>query len=328
MNTQESVISNGVKAAQINKYGGSEAVQINEKAITPKPAKGQLLIEVYAAGVNPADWKIRQGYMQQVMPLIFPATLGGDFSGVVKEVGPPAGGNVSGFGQGDEVYGQADIMHGVGSFAQLSLANSANIAYKPSNTSHVQAAALPLAGASAWQALAEHINLAKGQRILIHGGGGGIGSFAIQIAKHLGAYVITTASTDDVEFVKALGADEVVDYKTQSFDELVSGVDAVFDTVGGETYKRSFNVLKKGGIIVSMTEKPDEQLIAQYGVKALAQISLVTDEHLSKLAQLVEQGIVKIYVDKVFPLEQTARALEYLQTGHPRGKVVITVKEN
>jgi len=336
MNTQESVISNGVQAAQINKYGGSEAVQINEHVTIPKPAKGQLLIEVHAAGVNPADWKIRQGYMQQVMPWTFPATLGGDFSGVVKEVGPlrhpPAGGadgaSVSEFKQGDEVYGQADIMHGIGSFAQFTLAESTNVAPKPKSVNHIKAAALPLAGTSALQALIEHMNIKSGQRILIHGGAGGIGSFAIQITKHLGAYVITTTSTDDVEFVKALGADEVIDYKTQSFDELVSGIDAVFDTVGGETYDKSFKVLKKGGILVSMVQPPKEELAKQYGVNAIVQASMVTSERLSKLAQLVEQGVIRVHIDRTFPLEQTARALEYLQTGHPRGKVVITIKEN
>lgn len=317
-----------MQAAQINNYGSSEVVQVNENATVPKPGKGQLLIEVYAAGVNPADWKIRQGYMQQGMPWTFPATLGGDFSGIVKEVGPLAAGSVSGFKQGDEVYGQADIMHGVGSFAQFTVSESTNVAPKPKNVSHIQAAVLPFSGVSALQAIIEHINITSGQRILIHGGAGGIGNFAIQIAKHLGAYVITTTSTDDMEFVKALGADEVIDYKTQSFDEVVSGVDAVLDTVGGETYDKSFTVLKTGGILVSMVERPKEELAKQYGVNAIVQASLVTRERLSRLARLVEQEAINVHIDKIFPLEQTARALEYLQIGHPRGKVVITVKES
>jgi alcohol dehydrogenase len=198
--------------------------------------------------------KIREGYMAQMLPLKFPATLGGDFSGVVVEVSS----SVSGFKKGDEVYGQAGTLRGgSGSFAEFVLADIKVTARKPKNIDHVEAAALPLTGVSAWQALVDHIGLSRGKKILIHGGAGGIGTMAIQLAKYLGAYVATTASAKDMEYVQELGADEVIDYKNQSFQDMLKNFDAVFDTVGGDTYEKSFKVLRKGGIIVSMLEQPN-----------------------------------------------------------------------
>lgn len=314
-----------MKAAQINKYGGSEVVEINKNAPKPTVSQGQLLIEVHAAGINPVDWKIREGYMRQMAPLKFPATLGGDFSGVVVEVGE----DVSGFKKDDEVYGQASIRRsGSGSFAEFTLADANTTAHKPKNTSHVEAAALPLTGVSAWQALVDHIGLSRGEKILIHGGAGGIGSIAIQLAKYLGAYVATTVSVKDIPYVKELGADEAIDYKNQSFENIVHDYDAVYDTVGGETYVRSFKVLKKGGIIVSMLEQPRSDLMEQYEVNAIGQFTQVNSERLSKLAELVERRAIKVHIEKTFPLEQAGEALSYLQNGHTRGKVVLKIKED
>ncbi|MBI2145563.1 NADP-dependent oxidoreductase [Candidatus Woesearchaeota archaeon] len=310
-----------MKAAQISKYGGKEVVEIKE---VPKPAAsgGHVIIENHAAGVNPADWKIREGYFHQFAPLKFPATLGGDFSGVVAEVGN----GVNEFRKGDEIFGQAiAIGGGSGSFAEFVSADAKKVAKKPRKASHLEAAAVPLAGVSAWQALAEHMNLSKGQKILIHGGAGGIGSFAIQIAKHTGAYVATTASADDLDFVKNLGADEAIDYKKQRFDELLKNYDAVFDCIGGETYARSFKVLKRGGMIVSMLEQPNKELMEQHGVTAISQFTQVTSEKLAELAKLIDAGAIKIHIDKTFPLDETADALEHLQNNHPRGKVVIEI---
>ncbi len=311
-----------MKAAQINQYGGSDAVVINENASKPTPAAGQILVEVHAAGVNPSDWKIRSGLFQSFMPLELPVTLGGDFSGVVAEIGE----GVTGLNAGSEIYGQAKIAKGVGSFAQFSLADVKNVALKPKNLNHVEAAALPLAGVSAWQALVDHMALVAGQKILIHGGAGGIGSLALQIARQLGAYVATTASSDDFDYVKSLGAEEVIDYRSQVFEQLLQNFDAVFDTVGGDTYKRSFQVLRSGGVIVSMLEQPDEDLMAQYNARAISQFSVVTTERLSKIAELVEAGNLKVQIDKVFPLDQAAEALNYLEKKSPRGKVVIKVR--
>ncbi len=314
-----------MKAAQIKKYGGSEVVEINKNAPKPAVSPGCLLVEVHAAGVNPVDWKIREGYMQQMVPLQFPATLGGDFSGVVAEVGE----GVSVFKKGDEVYGYASVLSGgSGSFAEFALADAKATARKPKNINHVEAGALPLTGASACQALVDHIGISRSKKILIHGGAGGIGTIAIQLAKHLGAYAATTASAKDLQHVKELGADEAIDYKNQSFEDMLHNYDAVYDTVGGETYVRSFKVLKKDGIIVSMLEQPNSELMKQYGVDAIGQFTQVNSERLSKLAELVDKRVIKVHVYKTFPLERAGEALEYLQKGHPSGKVVLKMKKN
>jgi alcohol dehydrogenase len=311
-----------MKSAQIKKYGGSEVVQINQSAPQPIVSPGKVLVIVKAAGVNPIDWKIREGYMQQMIRLQFPSTLGMDFSGVVEQIGE----GVSAFKQGDEVYGQAAVVSGgSGAFAEMALANGDSIAHKPKILSYAGAAALPLVGVSAWQALVENIGLSKDQKILIHGGAGGIGSIAIQLAKHLGAYVATTVSTNDKQFVQELGGNQVIDYKTQNFEDILHDYDAVFDTVAGETYKRSFKVLKKGGIIVSMLEQPNSELMNRYGVKALFQFTQVNRERLTKLAQWVDQNNISVNVEKTFLLNEAGKALDYQKDVHPRGKVVLTV---
>ena len=315
-----------MKSAQIKRYGSSEVVEINQSTPAPNdPSAGKVLVRVKAASVNPADWKIREGYMQQMMPLQFPSTLGMDFSGVIEKVGE----GVSDSEQNDEVYGQASVISGgSGAFAEMALANADSIAHKPETLSHDEAAGLPLVGVSAWQALVETIRLSMGQKILIHGGAGGIGSIAIQLAKNLGAYVATTSSTNDKQFVQQLGADEVIDYKTQTFEDLLHDYDAVFDTIGGETYTRSFKVLKRGGgIIVSMLEQPNQELMDRFGVKAISQFTQVNRERLTKLAQWVDQNNIRVNVDKTFTLDETSKALDYQRDVHPRGKVVLQVSK-
>ncbi len=310
-----------MKAAQIKKFGGSEVVEINKNAPKPAASPRQILVEVYAAGVNPVDWKIREGYI----PLQFPATLGGDFSGVIAEVGE----GISKYKKGDEVYGYASILSGgSGSFAEYVSADTKVMALKPKKTSHVEAAALPLTGCSAWQALVDHMGLSRGKKILIHGGAGGIGSIAIQLARHIGAYVATTVSARDLQYARELGADEAIDYKNQSFEDMLHNYDAVYDMAGGETYNKSFKVLRKGGIIVSMLEQPRPELMERYGVNAIGQMTQVTSERLSKVAELAEKRVIKIHIDKTFSLEQTGEALAYQQSGHPRGKVVLKIKKN
>jgi alcohol dehydrogenase len=313
-----------MKAAQIKGYGSSdEVIEINKDAPAPNdPSAGKVLVKIKAAGINPVDWKIREGYMQQMIPLQFPSSLGADFSGVIEKVGQ----GVSEFRQGDEVYGQASMLSGgSGAFAEMALANADTIAHKPKSLSHPEAAGLPLVGVSAWLALVETISLQKSQKILIHGGAGGIGSVAIQLAKHLGAYVATTVSTNDKQFAKEVGADEIIDYKTQTFEELIGDYDAAFDTVGGETYSRSFKVLKRGGIIVSMLEQPNQELMKQSGVKAIFQFTQLSRDRLTKLAQWVDQNNIRVNVDKTFPLEEAGKALDYQRDVHPRGKVVLAI---
>lgn len=311
-----------MKAAQLTQYGGKEAVAINEIA-KPEIETGKVLVEVHAAGVNPIDWKVQLGYLKDFVPLQLPVTLGGDLAGVVSEVGA----DVTEFKVGDEVYGQGSILGGAtGAFAEFDLTLPGSIAPKPEKLSFTQAGAIPLTGVSAIQALYDHINLESNQKILVHGGAGGIGSVAVQIAKHIGAYVATTVSTDDLEFAKQLGADEVIDYKTQKFEDSIQGYDAVFDTVGGETNKRSYQVLKEGGILVSMTEKPDEELSKQHKVTAMNQGTKVNPERLSKLSELLNADAITIHIEKTFPLEEAGEALEYLQKTPPKGKVVIEIR--
>jgi NADPH:quinone reductase-like Zn-dependent oxidoreductase len=312
-----------MKSIQISKYGGSDVVDINNDAPIPRVSTDKVLVEVKASGVNPVDWKIREGYFQQMVPLQFPATLGTDFSGVIKELEQNVSTN---FNIGDEVYGQASLLSGgSGSFAELALTNIKSIAVKPKTLNHIEASSLPLVGASTWQGLVDNIGLSKNQKILIHGGAGCIGTIAIQLAKHLGAYVGTTVKSEDQEFVQQLGADEIVDYTTQNFDDILHDYDAAFDTVGGETYKKSFKVLKNNGTIVSMLEQPDSNLMNQYGVNAIFQFTETTSERLTKLAQWIDQNNVKVNVEKTFPLSETAKALDYQKDNHPRGKVVITI---
>jgi alcohol dehydrogenase len=322
-----------MKSAQIKTYGDSEVLEINPNAPSPnEESKGKVLLSVKAAGVNPSDWKLREGFFKQMVPLQFPATLGMDFSGVIEKVGV---GVASDLKQGDDVYGQAGVMAGgSGAFAEMALANADKITHKPKTLTHEQAAGLPLVGVSAWQALVETIGLTKGQKILIHGGAGGIGSISIQLAKHLGAYVATTVSINDIQFVKEeLGADEVIDYKTQKFEDVLPhDFDAVFDTVGGETYTRSFKVLKRGGggsssggIIVSMLEQPVQELMDQFGVKAVFLFSQVNRERLTKLAEWVDQNNIRVNVERTFPLDEARSALDYQRDVHPRGKIVLAM---
>ncbi len=312
-----------MKSAQINRYGGSEVIEINQNTPEPTLSSGKVLVSIKSAGVNPADWKIREGAFQQMIDLQFPFTLGMDFSGVIKQVGE---GVSSDFKQGDEVYGQAGVINGgSGAFAEMALAKTESIANKPKRLSHVEAAALPLVGVSAWRALIENIGLSKGQRILIHGGAGGIGSIAIQLAKYLGALVATTVSANDKVFVQELGADHVIDYMSQNFEDLLHDYDSVFDTVGGETYKRSFKVLKKGGIIISMLDQPNSELMNQYNVKAIFQFTQADRQRLTKLAEWVDQNNIRVNTDRTFLLDEADKALDYQKDVHPRGKVVLTM---
>ncbi|KKU88225.1 hypothetical protein A3A64_04955 [Candidatus Gottesmanbacteria bacterium RIFCSPLOWO2_01_FULL_48_11] len=313
-----------MKAAQINSYGGVDVLEITQNVPKPSASEGQVLVEVYAASINPFDWKVREGYAKAYIKLQFPTTIGGDFAGVVIGLGE----KTSDFTVGDEVYGQAAVYAGgTGAFAEFLAASVGKIARKPQKADFFEAASLPLVGASALQALEEHIKLAKGQKILIHGGAGGIGTIAVQLAKVLGAYVATTVSGDDVEYAKGLGADEVIDYKTQKFEEMLKDFDAVYDTVGGETTNKSFKVLKAGGIIVSMAGQPSMELGQKHGVRVIGQNTEGNRERLNRLSEFVESGKIKPHVDKIFPIGEIKEAFSHLEKGHPRGKVVVKIKD-
>lgn len=310
-----------MKAARIEEYGSTDVIEI-EEIDRPRVGTGEVLVEVYASSINPIDIAIREGYMSQMTEL--PLTLGLDAAGVVMEVGE----EVSGLSRGYKVYGEFCVRtKGSGAFAQYAKAPAPLVAKMPSNLNFIEAGAAPLTGTSAVQALTEHIGLQPRQKILIHGGAGGIGTMAIQIGKRLGAYVAATATGEGIDYVKQLGVDKVIDYKAQAFDELLSGYDAVLDTVSGETYERSFKVLKPGGIIVSMLHPPDEELEKKYEVKAIFQLTNVSTKNLNKLRGYFEEGAVTIEIEKIFPLDQIREAFKAKETGDVRGKIAIEIKK-
>jgi NADPH:quinone reductase-like Zn-dependent oxidoreductase len=269
------------------------------------------------------DSAIRAGYLKEILLLKFPATLGGDFSGVIVQ----AGEGVSDFKKGDKVYGQAIVWNGgSGSLAEFAAVNAVNTGKQPKSINDIEAASLPLAGVSALQALEENIKLKAGQKILIHGGAGGIGSIAIQIAKDLGGDVATTASAKDKDYVKKLGADKVIDFRNEAFEEILKDYDAVFDTAGGETTNKSFRVIKNGGVLVTLAGQPDQALAEKYHVTAIGQMTDTNTPRLNRLAELVDSGKIKTQIDKVFPIDQASEAFKYLSEGHPRGKVIVKIK--
>lgn len=312
-----------MKAAQINEFG-TDVVVMNHNVNTPEIEPGKILVKVHAAGVNPFDWKIREGYVPSAKNYGFPITLGGDFAGIVLDIGE----GVSLYRKGDHIYGSGLILSGgSGAFAEFVLASGKLTALKPEKASYLEAAALPLTGVSAYDVLFNKMKLQEGQKILIHGGSGGIGSMAIQMAKHLGAHVATTARKDRSDYLRSLGADEVIDYRDEAFEDRLKDYDAVFDTVGGDTYKRSFKVLRKGGIIVSMLEQSDQELMSKYQVSAVGQSTKINNHSLQKLAGLFDSGVVTVTIDRVFPLDETGQALEYQRTGSVKGKIVIAVQD-
>ncbi len=311
-----------MKAAQIQEYGGPSVVIVQE---TDKPTikSDQVLVKVHASSLNPFDTIIREGYMKDMIPLDFPATLGGDIAGDVVEIGS----SVTTVIVGDSVYGQANVVAGnSGAFAEYAATAAGQIAKSPSNVSITEAAALPLVGASALQAINQHIALKADQKVLIIGGGGGIGRVAIQVAKHIGAYVATTASGEGIDAAKTLGADEVIDYTSQDFTELLHDFDAVFDTAGGDEFAKALTILKHGGIAVTMSAQPDEAQAKELGVTAISQMTHVTTEVLDQLRGLVESDVVKPFVGKEFSLEQVQDAFKARESGAVDGKVVLSIK--
>jgi NADPH:quinone reductase-like Zn-dependent oxidoreductase len=306
-----------MKAIRIHQYGGPEVLAQVEMQ-RPTPGANEVLIKVKAASVNPIDWKVRAGHMKDIFPLTFPATLGLDVSGTVEEVGPGA----ARFKRGDEVYVSLEVGAG-GGYAEYAVVKEAIVAEKPGTLDHVQAAAVPVAGLTAWQALFEVAQLRAGQKVLIHAAAGGVGNFAVQFAKAKGAYVIGTASSKNQAFLGELGVDKVVDYQKTRFEDVVHDVDVVLDTIGGDTQERSFKALKKGGILVSIVQPPSQELATKYGVRALFHGSHPSSSNLAEIARLIDAGKVKTVVETVLPLAEARRAHELSQSGHARGKIVL-----
>jgi NADPH:quinone reductase-like Zn-dependent oxidoreductase len=308
-----------MKAVILNDYATPVVVTDIDK---PVLLDDSVIIEVHASSVNPVDNLIRAGYLKAVLPIRFPFTMGNDVSGLITEVGK----NVTRFAVGDAVFARPNKMQ-AGTFAEFVVVKEEDLAAKPTNLSHEQSAALPLVALTAWQALVSKAQLRAGQKVLIHAGSGGVGSIAIQIAKHIGATVVATTSTANVALVKSLGADQVIDYKSVDFGEVVRDCDVVLDTMGGETRTKSFRVLRKGGCLVSVIATADASGEAErLGVRSEAFFMWPSGDQLSQIGALVERGAIKPLIDRTYPLDDIQQALDYSQSGRAKGKIVIMVK--
>ncbi|RSK46390.1 NADP-dependent oxidoreductase [Hymenobacter perfusus] len=318
-----------MKAVRIHAFGGPEVLQL-EDVVRPVPAADELLIKVYASGVNPVDWGIREGGNEVLRPyLTLPMTLGWDAAGVVEEVGS----EVTGFQKGDAVYGEPNFP-GAGSYAEFCTSKATQFALKPKSLSFVEAAGVPLAGLTAWTALFEQGKLQPGQRILIQGASGGVGGFAVQFAKARGAYVIGTASASNLDYVKQLGADEVIDYRSQQVAELVHDVDVLLEASPLRDNAERLKVvpaLKAGGIFVTVNvDAPFDEAVlaalAQKQAKSELSANQPRQEWLQEIAQLIDAGKVKVLVSQVYPLAQVADAHRDSQTLRVRGKLVLEIR--
>lgn len=308
-----------MKAVQINNFGDRSVLELNDDVPVILPASNQVLIKVKSASVNPVDWKIREGYLQPLLNHALPLTLGWDVSGEVHEVGN----QVNHLNVGDAVYSRPDIAKN-GSYAEYITVDADEVAIKPKTLSWQEAAGVPLAALTAWQSLFDFTELKSGEQVLIHAGSGAVGQFAIQLAKHYGAIVYTTTSTRNIELVKSLGADHVIDYTTEDFSEL-RDMDVVFDTIGGETQAKSWQTVKSGGRLVSITENPDEAIAAKHNVSAFFCFIQPNREQLEKLAEMADAGNLKVNIDSEFSLDQVVEAHARSETGRAQGKIIINV---
>jgi len=332
-----------VKALAIRRY---KAPMETMELPRPEPGPGDLLVRVRAASVNPLDYKIRDGGVKVLIPYSFPLILGNDLAGDVEAGGP----GVTKFKVGDAIYSRLDKDR-IGAIAEYALVREGAAAKMPARLDYVQAASLPLVGLTAWQALIDLAQLQGGQKVLIHAGSGGVGTFAIQLAKHLGAQVATTASAKNHALVKSLGADVAIDYKTTRFEEVAKDQDVVFDTQAGETLLRSFEAVKSGGVVVTIGGRPGGKFARAWGLslplvwilgflnrkvdrlarKKRARFEYLfmhaSGEQLEKIGALVDQGVIKPILDKTFPLEAAAEAVSYVESGRAVGKVVIRVAD-
>ena len=308
-----------MRAVRLHSFGGPEVLVLEEMP-RPQAGAGEVLIRVHAAGVNPLDWKVRAGHVKAWLQHRLPLIPGWDVSGVVEAVAP----DVTAFKIGDAVYGMLDFMRD-GAYAEYVAARTLNLAFKPNSIDHIQAGAVPLAALTAWQSLFEVAGLKSGQTALIHAAAGGVGHFAVQFAKWKEAKVIGTASAGNENFLRELGADEVIDYRTTKFEEAVQDVDVVLDTVGGDTQQRSWQVLRKEGILVATLGISSPEPAHQHGVRGEGVMVHPDAAQLTQIAALIDAGKLKPAATTILPLAEAARAHELSQTGHVRGKIVLQV---
>jgi NADPH:quinone reductase-like Zn-dependent oxidoreductase len=307
-----------MKASRIHDYGGPEVMHY-EDAEKPAAAAGEVLVRVRGASVNPVDWKIRSGFVKAIFETKFPAILGGDLAGVVEAVGE----DISDWKVGDEVFAHIGL---AGANAQYVATKAAFCAPKPKSLNFEYAAAVPLTALTAWLGMVETAKVAKGQRVLIHAAAGGVGAFAVQFAKNAGAYVIGTASTENHAFLKSMGVDECIDYKTTEFEGAVKDIDVVFDLIGGKNQTRSYAVIKPGGMLVSATSPIDKEAAEAAKVNGVHIFVRPNGKTLAQIGALIDAGKIKVEVAKIFPLSQADQAFELSKTNRTRGKIALTVE--
>jgi NADPH:quinone reductase-like Zn-dependent oxidoreductase len=306
-----------MKAVRVHAYGGPEQLRL-EEAPQPKVENGKVLVRIHAASVNPIDFKLASGNMRQIMPINFPWIPGGDFSGIVEEIGP----GVTGLSKGDAVYGDAS---GGGAYAEFYAGPASMIAPKPRQLSDAEAASVPLAAQTAWQGLFDHGRLERGETVLIHGAAGGVGTFAVQLAHLKGAKVLATGSAANTDYLRSFGADTVIDYKATPFESVAKNVDLVLDLIGGETQRRSFGVLKPGGRLIATAQPPSAEEAAKHKVEAQMMSMKASTTNLAQLSELLDAGKLKTIVAKTYPLAQARDAWTEIMSGHTRGKIVLEV---
>lgn len=333
-----------MKAFVLDRYGKKRALRLADMP-NPELRDDEVLVEVHAAGVNLLDSKIRDGEFKLILPYHLPLILGNDVAGVVVKVGP----RVRQFKLGDEVYARSDD-HRIGTFAEFVPVKEVSVALKPKGLTMEEAASIPLVALTAWQALVEKVNLKKGQKIFIQAGSGGVGTFAIQLAKHLGATVATTTSSNNVALVKSLGADVVIDYKTQNFEDVLHDYDVVLNSQDGTTLAKSLRVLKGGGKLISISGPPDPEFGKEIGAPWIVRLVIrllsagvrkqanrrdlkysflfmrANGHQLLEITRLIEVGAIRPVIDRVFPFELTNEALAYVEAGRAKGKVVVNLK--
>jgi len=332
-----------MKAMIIDRYG--KVPMRMAEVPTPEINEYEVLAEIHAASINPIDFKIRDGKVKMLLKYEMPLILGNDFSGVITKVGS----KVTRFKVGDEIYARPR-KNKIGTFAEYIAIHEDDIALKPKNLSFEEAASIPLVGLTSYQALHDIMQLQKGQKILIHAGSGGVGTFAIQLAKIMGATVTTTASEAGTNLVTSLGADQIINYKTEKFEDILKNYDAVFDTIGGATLEKSFNIIKSGGNIVSVSGMPNARFGKEFGSgffktllfslaskkltalekKHNAQYSFLfmkpSGDQLRTIANYIEAGKIKPVIDRVFPFEDAQKAMEYSESGRAKGKIIVKIK--
>ncbi|WP_051506860.1 NADP-dependent oxidoreductase [Saccharibacillus sacchari] len=304
---------NKMQAIQVDRYGDADVLELRETN-RPQPQENEVLVRIAFAAMIPLDWKIRNGWLEQVFPIAFPYIPGFNASGIVEAVGS----KVATLQPGDRVFGELR-----GSYAQYAVAKEDALVKLPDSISLEDAAAIKAGADSAWKALFLEGDLQSGQRVLVHAAAGGVGQFAVQLAKWKGATVIGTASADNLEFVKSIGADVVIDYRSEDFSQLVKEVDLVVDTVGGDTEQRSWGVLKRGGILVSLVGDPDAEQAAAHGVRAKFNTVFATREHLLQIVDLLVDGTLKMETGHVYPLSEAGEAQRFSEQRRGRGRILL-----